>query len=202
VVSVPEVWLIRHAETEWSLSGRHTGRTDIPLTDGGRERARALGERLADRAWALVLTSPLARARETAALAGLGDVAHVREDLLEWDYGEYEGETTAAIRRERPDWYLWTDGAPGGESPERVAARCDRLVAELLAAGGDCVVFSHGHLLRTLGARWIEQPPVLGGRLFLDTGAICVLGFEREVRVIRRWNDAPTPLTPAAPSAA
>jgi broad specificity phosphatase PhoE len=184
----PEVWLVRHAETEWSRSGRHTGRTDVPLTDEGRERARALGEALSRRRFAVVLASPLDRARETAALAGLGEHPQLREDLLEWDYGDYEGITTPDIRAERPGWYLWRDGVPNGESADEVAARCDRVIEELVAAPGDVAVFAHGHVLRALSARWVEQPVAFGGRLYLATGSLSVLGFEREVRVIRSWN--------------
>jgi broad specificity phosphatase PhoE len=184
-----EVWLVRHAETEWSRSGRHTGRTDVPLTDAGRERARELGTRLGGHAFALVLVSPLERARETARLAGLGEAAQVRDDLLEWDYGDYEGITTPDIRVERPDWYLWRDGVPNGESADEVSARCDRVIAEILAAAGDVAVFAHGHVLRALSARWVQEPVSFGGRLYLSTGSLCVLGFEREVRVIRLWNE-------------
>jgi probable phosphoglycerate mutase len=183
-----EIWLVRHAETEWSRGGRHTGRTDVALTDAGRARARELAPVLAGRSFALVLTSPLARARETAALAGFGDAAQEREDLLEWDYGDYEGITTAEIRETDPDWYLWRDGVPGGETGEEVAARCDRIVAELLGVDGDVAIFAHGHVLRALSARWLEEPVGFGGRLYLTTGSYSVLGFEREVRVIRHWN--------------
>jgi broad specificity phosphatase PhoE len=183
-----EVWLVRHAETEWSRSGKHTGRTDVPLTDAGRERARELGAKLSGHAFALVLVSPLERARETARLAGLGDTCEVREDLLEWDYGDYEGITTAEIRDMRPDWYLWRDGVPNGESADEVGARCDRVIEEVLGVEGNVAVFAHGHVLRALGARWVEEPVSFGGRLYLTTGAVCVLGFEREVRVLRRWN--------------
>jgi broad specificity phosphatase PhoE len=182
------VLLLRHGETEWSRSGRHTGRTDVPLTDEGRERARALGEALSRRRFAVVLASPLDRARETAALAGLGEHVQLREDLLEWDYGDYEGITTPDIRAERPGWYLWRDGVPNGESADEVAARCDRVIEELVAAPGDVAVFAHGHVLRALSARWVEQPVAFGGRLYLATGSLSVLGFEREVRVIRSWN--------------
>ncbi len=188
-----EVWLVRHAETEWSANGRHTGRTDIPLTDAGREAARALAARLAGRSFARVLVSPLARARETAALAGVGDRAEVREELREWDYGDYEGVTTPDIRRARPDWWLWRDGAPGGESPEQVAARCDRLVTQLAdvaapASDDDVLCVAHGHILRALGARWLEHPIELGGQLRLGTGSVSVLGWEREVRALSVWN--------------
>jgi broad specificity phosphatase PhoE len=184
-----EVWLVRHAETEWSKSGRHTGRTDVPLTDEGRERARALGARLRGHRFASVLVSPLDRARETARLAGLGDAFEVREDLLEWDYGDYEGITTAKIREGRPDWYLWRDGVPNGETMDEVAARCDRVIEEILGVDGDVAVFAHGHILRSLGARWVEEPVSFGGRLYLTTGSVSVLGFEREVRVLRLWNE-------------
>jgi broad specificity phosphatase PhoE len=184
-----EVWLVRHAETEWSRSGKHTGRTDVPLTDAGRARARELGARVGGREFALVLVSPLDRARETARLAGLGDPCQVREDLLEWDYGDYEGITTAEIRRERPDWYLWRDGVPNGETADEVAARCDRVIEEILSVDGDVAAFAHGHILRALAARWLEEPVGFGGRLFLSTGSVCVLGFEREVRVVRLWNE-------------
>jgi broad specificity phosphatase PhoE len=190
---VSEAWLIRHAETEWSASGRHTGRTDVPLTEAGRGGARALRERLAGRAWAAVWTSPLSRARETCELAGLGDHAVVREDLLEWDYGEYEGITTAQIRAERPGWYLWADGCPGGESPAAAAARADGVVADLVAVDGAVAVFAHGHILRMVAGRWIEMGPDGGGHLALDTGSISILGFEREVRVLRRWNATAEP---------
>lgn len=183
-----EVWLIRHAETEWSRDGRHTGVTDVSLTDEGREAARALGDRVGDRRFALVLTSPLERARETAALAGLGQGAQIRDDLLEWNYGEYEGVTTAEIRETRPGWYLWTDGAPGGESPAEVSARCDRVIEEVLRVEGDVALVAHGHILRALGARWVEEEVEFGGRLYLGTGTLSVLGWEREVRVVRSWN--------------
>ncbi|MEA2245746.1 MAG: hypothetical protein QOH46_275 [Solirubrobacteraceae bacterium] len=179
---------MRHAETEWSRAGLHTGRTDVPLTDRGRDRARELAGRLGGRRFALVLSSPLSRARETAELAGLGEEAQVREDLLEWDYGHYEGVTTQEIRATQPDWYLWRDGVPGGETAEEVGTRCDRIIQELLSVDGDVVVFAHGHVLRALSARWVEEPVSLGGRLYLSTGALSVLGFEREMRVIRHWN--------------
>jgi broad specificity phosphatase PhoE len=181
-----EVWLLRHAETEWSRSGRHTGRTDVPLTDEGRERARALRERVGGHDFALVLSSPLSRARDTAGLAGL--TPELRDDLLEFDYGDYEGITTAQIREQRPDWYLWRDGSPNGETADAVGARVDRIIQEALQADGDVALVAHGHVLRALAARWVGQPAAFGGQLALDTGAVSVLGFEREVRVIRRWN--------------
>jgi probable phosphoglycerate mutase len=183
-----EIWLVRHAETEWSRAGLHTGRTDVPLTGEGRKRARELARRLGARRFGAVLASPLGRARETAELAGLGAEVQLRDDLLEWDYGDYEGITTQEIRATRPDWYLWRDGVPGGETAEEIGARCDRVIEELLTVDGDVAVFAHGHVLRVLSARWVEEPVSFGGRLYLSTGAISVLGFEREVRVIRRWN--------------
>jgi broad specificity phosphatase PhoE len=185
---VTEVVLVRHGETEWSRSGRHTGVTDVPLTEAGREAARRLADQFVDREFALVLTSPLARARETAELAGLGGRAEVDEDLRELDYGEYEGITTPQIRETRPGWEVWRDGSPGGETVEEAGERADRVIARALAAGGDVCAFAHGHFLRILGARWIEQPATLGGRLALATAAVCVLGFERERRVIVLWN--------------
>ena len=182
-----EVWLLRHAETEWSRTGKHTGRTDIPLTDKGRDVARALRARLEGHNFALVLCSPLSRARETAQLAGL-DPSALDDDLLEWDYGEYEGLTTPEIRAQRPDWYLWRDGAPGGESPDDAAARCDRVIAQLRSTEGDVAVVAHGHVLRAIAARWVDAPVALGGNLHLGTGAISVLAYEREISVISRWN--------------
>jgi broad specificity phosphatase PhoE len=184
-----EAVLVRHAETEWSLSGRHTGRTDIPLTEHGRDAATALRARLSAWRFELVLVSPLLRARETCELCGLSADAQLRPDLLEWDYGDYEGLTTAQIRARRPDWWLWRDGCPGGESPADVGARADRVVAEIAASGAHVAVFSHGHMLRVLGARWAALAVEAGGRLALSTGAICVLGHERETRVLARWND-------------
>ncbi len=184
-----EAVLVRHAETEWSLNGRHTGRTDIPLTEHGREVAGRLRERL--RAWSfdLVLVSPSVRARETCELCGLGAEALPREDLLEWDYGDYEGLTTAEIRAERPGWQLWRDGCPDGESATDVGARADRVVAEIVSSRANVAVFSHGHMLRVLGARWVGLDASVGGRLGLSTAALCVLGHERETPVIARWND-------------
>ncbi len=185
--------LVRHAETEWSVTRRHTGRSDIPLTDRGQEAARALGARLAARDLGLVLTSPLSRATETAALAGLRP--EPEDGLLEWDYGEYEGLTTATIREQRPGWYLFRDGCPGGEGPDEVGARVDRVIARALPtleAGRDVALVAHGHVLRVLAARWVEQPAAFGGRLHLSTGSLSVVGFEREVRVVRSWNEVRT----------
>jgi probable phosphoglycerate mutase len=181
--------LVRHAETEWSLDGRHTGRIDIPLTDRGRAIAGTLPERLGDRSFELVLVSPSTRALETCELAGLGERAQPRPDLLEWDYGEYEGLTTAEIHAENPDWMLWRDGCPGGESAADVGARADRVIEELRACDGDAAVFSHGHTLRVLGSRWVGLGPDSGARLGLSTAALCVLGHERQTAIIVRWND-------------
>jgi broad specificity phosphatase PhoE len=187
--SGPAILLVRHGETAWSVSGQHTSTTDVPLTDAGRRRAQALGARLAERELALVLTSPMRRARDTAALAGLGDRAEVTEDLHEVAYGSYEGRTTAEIREERPGWDLWRDGTPDGEALDAAGARCDRVIARALEAGGDVALVAHGHILRVLGARWIGLPAAAGGALGLGTAALCDLGFERERRVIWLWND-------------
>ena len=181
--------LVRHGPTEWSVSGRHTGTTDLPLTEEGREAAALLRERLAGYDFALVLSSPLARARDTAELAGLGDRAQLEPDLREYDYGDYEGLTTEEIRERRPGWFLWSDGAPGGETPEQIGERADRVIARALQADGDVALFAHGHILRTLGARWIELPAAYAGNLALGTAAVCELDHERERRVIRLWND-------------
>ena len=181
--------LVRHAETEWSLSGRHTGRTDIPLTDAGREAARSLAGRLAGVDFGLVLVSPSRRARETCELCGLGEEARPDEDLLEWDYGDYEGLTSSEIHERRPDWVLWRDGCPGGELPDQVGARADHVIETLAREPGPAAVFSHGHMLRVLGARWIALAAAGGGRLALSTGALCTLGHERGTAVISSWND-------------
>jgi broad specificity phosphatase PhoE len=184
----PQIWLVRHGETEWSLSGQHTGRTDVPLTPAGRRQAEALGRYLTGQSFAHVLTSPLGRARETCRLAGYGSTAQVVDDLREWDYGIYEGRTTAAIRTEEPSWSIWTSPVPEGESVDQVGARARRAIDRAVAAGDDVALFSHGHLLRILTACWIGLPPS-DGRLFaLATASISVLGWERETRVIQRWN--------------
>jgi len=187
-----EIVLARHGETEWSRDGRHTGRTDIPLTDEGRRQARVLGQALGEWSFGRVLSSPLARAVETCRLAGLGDRVEITDDLLEWDYGEYEGITTPQIREQRPDWYLWRDGCPGGEQPGDIARRVDRVVAAVGAEREDVALFAHGHVLRVLAARWLGLGPEAGALLALGTGTLSVLGYERETRVVRRWN-APVP---------
>jgi probable phosphoglycerate mutase len=183
-----QIWLFRHGETAWSLSGQHTGRTDLPLTAAGRRRAQAIGRRLAGRPFALVLSSPLARALETCRLAGYGDAARLTDDLLEWDYGDYEGRRTADIQKERPGWSLWRDGVPGGETVAEVGARASRVIETARAADGDVALFAHGHVLRVLSACWLGLPPD-GGRLFaLGTAAVSVLGYERDTRVVVKWN--------------
>lgn len=184
-----EVVLARHGETEWSRSGRHTGRTDVRLTEAGVRHAELLGPRLAGRRFAAVFTSPLSRASETCRLAGQGKGAQVREELLEWDYGEYEGITTPEIRERRPGWLLWRDGCPGGEDARQVGSRADRLIGELRGIGGDAALFAHGHVLRAIAARWVGLPAQSGGLLALSTATLSVLGYEREVAVIRLWND-------------
>jgi broad specificity phosphatase PhoE len=189
VSSQPTVVLVRHGATEWSESGKHTSHTDAPLTDEGRRDAEALRPRLAGFDFALVLTSPLSRARDTAELAGVGDRAEVDDDLRELDYGSYDGRTTAEIREERPGWDVFHDDSPGGETPAHAGERADRVIERALAAGGDVALFAHGHILRILGARWMDIAAVHGDALGLSTGAVCELGFERERRVIWRWND-------------
>ncbi len=183
-----EIVVVRHGETEWSANGRHTSRTDLPLTERGRERARALAETLGGWSFSLVLCSPLRRARETCELAGFGDVAELCEDLREWDYGEYEGLTTPEIRQRDPNWSLWRDGCPGGESPPEVGARADRVLERLRAAGGDAAAFAHGHILRVVTARRLAMEVAAGARFAFGAGSIGVLGFERETEVLSRWN--------------
>jgi broad specificity phosphatase PhoE len=194
-VSGPErIVLVRHGETEWSASGQHTSRTDLPLVETGREQARALAPTLRDRSFALVLSSPLKRALETCQLTGFGDVVELRQELHEWDYGEYEGLTTPQIKDRRPDWDLWRDGCPGGESPDQVSARADRLLASLARIEGEVLMFAHGHILRVVSARWLEMPIAAGGRLLLGAGALCVLGHERQTQALERWNETPDTL--------
>jgi broad specificity phosphatase PhoE len=193
-----EIVLVRHGETEWSRDRRHTGLTDIPLTDTGRRQAAMLRDALAGWRFERVLSSPLSRALDTCRLAGLGDQADVSDDLVEWDYGDYEGITTAQIHEERPDWYLWRDGCPGGESPADVGRRADRVVAALADVEGDVAVFAHGHMLRVLAALWLGLGPEAGALLKLDTGTLSALGYERETRVVTRWN-APVPAAVPAP---
>jgi broad specificity phosphatase PhoE len=193
-----ELWLVRHGETEWSADGRHTSVTDIPLTERGRERARELRDYFAGRKFAAVFVSPMQRARETCAIAGYGDVAIVDKNLMEWNYGESEGKTTAQMREKYgPEWSVWTNKLVGGESVEQVGERADKMIARSLAAvatgpnagqSTQVALFAHAHILRILGVRWIELPPVDGKLFALGTGSVSVLGFEREQRVISRWN--------------
>ena len=182
------IWLVRHGETEWSKSGQHTGRTDIPLTEKGEEQGKALGRHLAGHQFALVLTSPLSRARETCRLAGFDTGAEVSDELLEWNYGIYEGRTTAAVRAEEPGWTIWTSPVPQGETVEQVGERARRVITRATAAPGDVALFAHAHFLRILGACWIGLPPIHGRTLTLGTASISVLGYERETRVIQVWN--------------
>jgi broad specificity phosphatase PhoE len=183
-----QIVLVRHGETEWTLSGQHTGRTDIPLTEHGREQARRLAGRLAGRSFDLVFTSPLSRASETCRLAGFASRAHARDELLEWDYGAYEGKRTIDIREAHPRWTLWADGVPEGEPAADVAARVDELLIELRAADGDSLLFGHGHVLRVLAARWLGLGPEAGRLFALDPATLSFLGYERETPVLLGWN--------------
>ena len=192
-----EIVLARHGETEWSRDRRHTGRTDIPLTENGRRQAGVLGDALAGRSFERVLSSPLSRALDTCREAGLGEHAELSGDLCEWDYGEYEGITTAEIRTRRPGWNLWRDGCPGGETAADVGRRADRVIESLGGLEGDAAVFAHGHVLRVLTARWLGLGPEAGALFKLDTGTLSVLGYERETRAITRWN---VPVTASAPA--
>jgi len=187
-MAAADVFLIRHGETEWSLNGRHTGVSDIPLTEKGREVARLWQPYAAARTFALVLCSPLQRARQTCELAGLGAQAQVEADLREWNYGDYEGLTPQQIRATRPDWLIFRDGCPGGESPAQIGARVDRVIARIRSAPGDVVVFAHGHLLRVFAARWLGLPASGGGHFLLETATLCVLSSYHGVPALRRWN--------------
>jgi probable phosphoglycerate mutase len=182
-----ELWLVRHGRTEWSAAGKHTSRTDVPLLPEGEEVARSLGPRLVDVGFVQVLTSPRLRARRTAELAGFPE-AILDEDLVEWDYGEYEGITTAEIRERVPGWTIWSHPVPGGETPEQVQERLDRVVRRAREVDGPTLVFGHGHALRALAARWLDLPVAEGRHLRLDTATVSVLGWERETPVVLRWN--------------
>ena len=184
----PEIWLFRHGETEWSKTLQHTGRTDIPLTKAGEDRARAVGRRLKGRPFDLVLSSPLGRATETCRLAGYSDQMQLDDDLVEWDYGDYEGRRTVDIRKERPGWLIWNEGPLNGETADQVGERADRVIERALAVGGDVALFSHGHFLRILTARWLDLPARIGQKFLLGTAAVCVLGYEHDYHVIVRWN--------------
>ncbi len=189
--ALPRLYLARHGETAWSLSGQHTGRTDLPLTENGERQAQALGRRLQGLIFPKVLTSPSQRAARTCELAGFGAVAEIEPDLSEWDYGEYEGRRTADIHRERPGWYLFRDGAPGGETLDEIGSRADRAIARIRAVGGDVLVVSSAHISRVLTARWLGLP-VAGGRYFyLSTASLSILGYEHNIAepIVRSWND-------------
>jgi probable phosphoglycerate mutase len=187
-MAVQEVFLIRHGETEWSLNGRHTGITDIPLTENGRQVARQWRPFADTKTFALVLVSPLKRAQETCRLAGLAERAQIDSDLTEWNYGAYEGLTPQEIRAKQPKWMIFKDGCPGGESPEQVGARVDRVIARLRAVSGDGAVFAHGHVLRVFGARWLGLPPGDGSHFLLETATLCVLSSYHGEPAIKRWN--------------
>jgi len=189
--ALPIVYLARHGETAWSLSGQHTGLTDLPLTEHGEENARALGERLSGLNFAKVFTSPLQRAKRTCELAGFAATAEVDRNLVEWDYGQYEGLTAAQIHAKRPDWLVFRDGCPGGESPEQVAARADAVLARVRPLGADVLLFSSGHFLRVLAARWLALAALHGKYLLLSTASVSELGYEDNLSqpVIQLWND-------------
>lgn len=182
------IFLLRHGETEWSRSGKHTSVTDVPLTENGRIAARQLKPLLAKENFAVVLTSPLQRARETCNLAGLGELATIEADLVEWNYGAYEGLVTQEIRRKRPDWSLFHDGCPGGETPPQVASRADRVIAKIRQGKGNAALFAHGHILRVLAARWINLPASYGEHLLLDTATLNVLGYYYDTPALKIWN--------------
>ena len=189
----PTLTLIRHGDTEWSLTGRHTGWTDIPLVDSGRRQAELLGARLAGRSFSLVLSSPLSRAFETCRLGGLGDAVVVDPDLREWNYGNLEGLTSDEIRGAMPGWTIWSGPVPGGETSDEVGQRADHVITRVLSAAGDVAIFAHGHLLRVLAARWLGLPPDHGALFELGTATVSRLGWERERRVIELWNEPPAP---------
>ena len=189
--SLPVVYLARHGETAWSLSGQHTGITDLPLTDRGEHNARRLGERLKGLSFAKVFSSPLLRARRTCELAGFGNRAEIVGDLVEWNYGEYEGKRTEEIRAKRPDWQLFRDGCPGGESPDQIGTRADRVIKRIREVQGNVLIFSSGHILRVLTARWLGLEPLAGKYFLLSTASLSALGYEHELSqpVIQLWND-------------
>jgi probable phosphoglycerate mutase len=186
-----EIWLIRHGDTEWSVSGAHTGRTDLPLIASGEKKAAAVGRLLAGRPFSLVLTSPLQRARRTCELAGYGAAAQLDPNLEEWNYGDYEGRTSEQIQHERPGWSLFRDGVPGGETIGQVAARAQRVIDRALQVEGDVALFAHGHIIRILATRWLGQAPEAARLLALYAGGVSVLGYEHVQQVITRWNLQP-----------
>lgn len=183
-----DIYIARHGATEWSKSGQHTSRTDLPLLPEGEEQAEGMRSKLDGVAFSLVLCSPLRRARETCELAGFGDAAEITEDLVEWDYGEYEGLTTPDIRETNPSWWLWRDGCPGGEMPGEIGARVDRVLARFASVDGNGLVFAHGHLLRVFTARWLEMEVAAGARFKLEAGSLGILGHERDTTVIEHWS--------------
>ena len=187
-MSMQQVYLVRHGETEWSLNGRHTGVTDIPLTENGRKVAKLLAPVLAKENFALVLTSPLERARQTCELAGLGVRAEIDHDLMEWNYGAYEGLTPRQIHTQRPGWMIFTDGCPGGESPEQIGARADRVIAKVRAVEGNVALFAHGHIFRVLAPRWLGFPATAGCHFLLDTATLNILSYYRGIPAVKRWN--------------
>jgi broad specificity phosphatase PhoE len=195
---MPEIHLIRHGETEWSLSGKHTGVSDVPLTEHGREAARLLARELVATNFQLVLTSPLRRARETCELAGLGEPAQIDPDLMEWNYGDYEGLTSEQIHADRPGWTIFNDGGGrGGETPEQIGIRVDRVIARVRVLKGDAALFAHGHVLRVFAARWLGLAPSAGAHFLLDTATVCVLDTDRGVAAVKRWNLKPAPVSPS-----
>jgi probable phosphoglycerate mutase len=188
---MPEIYLMRHGETQWSLSGKHTGVSDIPLTEHGRQQARLLRQELVTRNFKLVLTSPLRRARETCELAGLAERAQIDPDLMEWNYGDYEGLTSDQIHAHHPAWTIFNDGGPGGETPEQVGVRVDRVIARVRAVSCDAALFAHGHVLRVLAARWLGLTPGAGAHFLLDTATVCVLNSYGGIAALKRWNVSP-----------
>lgn len=189
-MSIQDTYLMRHGETAWSLSGQHTGRTDIPLTENGRRLARLLQPVLVEESFALVLTSPLGRARETCELAGLGEHAQIDPGLTEWNYGEYEGLTPEQIRAKAPGWLLFRDGCPGGESPGQIGARVDAVIARVRAVRGHVALFAHGHVFRVFAARWLGLPPEAGSHFQLDTATLSILSYYHDIPAVKQWNAA------------
>jgi len=187
-MATQQVYLVRHGETEWSLSGQHTGVTDIPLTENGRKVAKLLQPVLAKETFALVLTSPLTRARTTCELAGFGGRAEINRDLMEWNYGEYEGLTPKQIHAQAPRWMLFSDGCPGGETPDQVGARVDRVIARVRGVNGNVALFAHGHIFRVFAARWLSLPTAAGCHFLLDTATLNVLSYYRGIPAVKRWN--------------
>jgi len=188
IMALQQVYLVRHGETEWSLNGQHTGITDIPLTENGRNLAKRLAPVLATERFALVLTSPLERARKTCELAGLGARAEIDRNLMEWNYGQYEGLTPKQIRAQAPEWMLFNDGCPGGESPEQIGARVDRVIARVRAVEGHVALFAHGHIFRVFVARWLGLPATAGCHFLLDTATLNILSYYRGIPAVKRWN--------------